>query len=62
MADSKVPRGAVNFWTHPEVKAFMWRWAYLMRVLERQEDDKSDEQLIAESDNWERLTITKGGG
>ena len=58
----KVPKGSINFWTHPEVKAFMWRWAYLMRVLDRQDEDKSDEQLLAECDNRQRLQITKGGG
>lgn len=61
--DSKiVPRGSLNFWTHPEVLDFMRRWGLLCLILQRQDEDKSDEQLIAESDNWERLTITMGGG
>lgn len=59
--DSKiVPRGALSFWTHPEVLDFMRRWGLLCLVLQRQDDDKSDEQLLAESDR--RLKITKGGG
>lgn len=45
-----------------EVLECLARWVLLMRILERQEDDKSDLQLLSESDDRRTMRITKGRG